>query len=118
MVFGFTVLMLLPRMERCSKFGSAARCRRADIEVISLCSRVNVVIVLGSAQVISVSWFADAVRDVKPGNRYAMAAIYIRSQLGSGLYVVDMTHTSSQLSRVSSRCSSVIPLKVRLSSKA
>lgn len=76
-VFGFTVLMLLPRMERCSNFGSEARCRRADIEVISLCSRVNVVIVLGSAQVISVSWFADAVRDVKPGNRYAMAAIYV-----------------------------------------
>lgn len=76
-VFGFTVLMLLPRMERCFNFGSAARCRRADIEVISLCSRVNVVIVLGSAQVISVSWFADAVRDVKLGNRYAMAAIYV-----------------------------------------
>lgn len=76
-VFWFTVLMLFPRMERCSNFGSAARCRRADIEVISLCSRVNVVIVLGSEQVISVSWFADVARDFKPGNRYAMAAIYV-----------------------------------------
>lgn len=76
-VFWFTVLMLFPRMERCSNFGSAARCRRADIEVISLCSRVNVVIVLGSGQVISVSWFADVARDVKLGNRYAMTAIYL-----------------------------------------
>lgn len=78
-VFWFAVLMLFPRTERCSKLGSAARCRRADIEVISLCSRVNVVIVLGSGQVISESWFADAVRDVKSGNRHAMAAIYVRS---------------------------------------
>jgi hypothetical protein len=77
-VFWFTVLMLFPRTERCSSFGSAARCRRADIEVISLCSRVNVVMVLGSGQVISESWFADAVRDVRPGNRDAMAAIYVR----------------------------------------
>jgi hypothetical protein len=110
--------MLLPRMERCSNFGSAARCRRADIEVISLCSRVNVVIVPGSGQVISVNWFADAVRDVKLGNRCAMAAIYLWSQLFSRLSVVDRTHTSSQLSRFSSKCSSVIPLNVRSSSKA
>ena len=51
----FTVLMGFPRTERCSRFGSADRCRKADIEVISLCSRVNVVIVLGSSHDISES---------------------------------------------------------------
>lgn len=117
-VFWLTVLIPFPRRERCSNFGSAARCRRADIEVISLCSRVNVVIVLGSGHVISESWFADAVRDVKSGNRYAMAVIYVRSQLYSIVSVVDRAHTSSQLSRVCSKCSSVIPLKIRSSSNA
>jgi hypothetical protein len=75
-----TVSMALPRIERCSRFGRAARCRRADTEVNSLCSRVRVVMVLGSGQDISVNWFADAVRDVKPGNLNVTAASY-ESQL-------------------------------------
>jgi hypothetical protein len=36
--------------------------------------------VLGSGQDISVNWFADAVRDVKPGNLNVTAASY-ESQL-------------------------------------
>lgn len=47
--------MEFPRTERCSRFGSADRWRKADIEVISLCSRVSVVIVLGSSHDVSVS---------------------------------------------------------------
>lgn len=78
-VFWFTVLIQFPRMERCSKLGSAARWRRADNEVISFCSRISVFMVLGSGQVISDSWFADVVRDVKPGNRFAMVAIYVHN---------------------------------------
>jgi hypothetical protein len=72
----FTVLMALPRTERCSRFGRAARCWRLDIEVNSLYSRVNVVMVLGSGRDISESWLADAVRDLNPGNWDATAAIY------------------------------------------
>jgi hypothetical protein len=52
-------------------------CRKADIEVISLFSRTNVVIVWGSSHDISESWFPEAVRDVRPGNRDAIAAIYV-----------------------------------------
>ena len=50
-----TVLMRFPRIERCSRFGRADRWRKAEIEVISLCSRVSVVIVLGSSHDISES---------------------------------------------------------------
>lgn len=44
--------------------------------MISLCSKVRVVTVLGSSHEISESWFADAVRDVRSGNRDAIEAIY------------------------------------------
>lgn len=50
-----TVLMEFPRIERCSRFGRADRWRKAEIEVISLCSRVSVVMVLGSSHDISES---------------------------------------------------------------
>lgn len=70
------VLMLFPRRERCSTFGRAARWRTADSEVISLCSRVSFVRLLGSGHDIVVSRLADAVSDVSAGNRDATAAIY------------------------------------------
>lgn len=67
--------MLFSRRERCSRFGRDAICRRADIDVISLLSRVNLVIELESGLDISVSWLADAVSVLSAGNRDATAAI-------------------------------------------
>lgn len=71
------VLMLLPRREICSRFGSFDSWRSADIEEISLCSRVSVVTLLESGRVIVVSWLADAVSEVSAGNRDDTAAIYV-----------------------------------------
>lgn len=70
------VLMLFPRRDRCSRFGRAARWRTADSVEMSLCSRLNLVIVKGSGYEIVVSKLADAVSDASDGNRDATAAIY------------------------------------------
>lgn len=61
-------LMLFPRNERCCRFGSAVRWSTADIEQISLCSRVSAVMVLDNGLEISVSWLADAASVVRAGN--------------------------------------------------
>lgn len=74
-VLSVMVLMLFPRRERCSRFGRAARWRTADNEEISLCSRVNFVMLLGSGHEAAVSRLADAVSEVSAGNRDATAAI-------------------------------------------
>lgn len=72
------VLMLLPRREMCSRFGSLDRWRSADIEEMSLYSRVSVVILLESGRVIVVSWLADAVSEMRAGNRDDTSAICVR----------------------------------------
>ena len=71
------MLMLFARKERCSRFGRFTRWRRAEIDVISLFSRLSVVIEFGSGHEMTVSWLEDAVREVSAGNREATAAIYI-----------------------------------------
>ena len=70
------VLMLFQRTERCPRFGSAARCLSADIDVMLLPSRFRLVIELPSGQDIVVSWLADALRSVSAGNFDATAEIY------------------------------------------
>ena len=66
---------LLSRKERCSKFGKDAIWRRAEIDVISLLSRVSFLTELESGLDKVVSWLADAMRTLSAGNLAATAAI-------------------------------------------
>lgn len=70
------VLMLFPRRERCSRFGSDERWRTDDSEVISFHSRFSVVMLLGNGHVVALSSLVVNVKEVSAGNREDTSAIY------------------------------------------
>jgi hypothetical protein len=69
--------MLFPRIEMCSRVCVSANGRRDDNDVISLFSRVNLVMPPGSVRVILLSWLPDAVSDVNAGKRDVTSTIYV-----------------------------------------